>query len=84
MLSISDVTAEHWAEIAKDDGVVASLQRYSVPLTRENYLSLAYGSEVPEGAEWGPELEGGLPWPPRRVALDDQVDAAETLGLDLE
>jgi hypothetical protein len=83
VLSISDVTAEHWAEIAKDDAVAASLLRYGVPLTRENYLSLAYGSEVPEGDDWGPELDGGLPWPLRRGAFDDQVDAAERLGLDL-
>ena len=84
VLSIWDVTAEHWAEIARDDAVVASLLRYGVPLTRENYLSLAYGGDVPDGDDWGPELEDGLPWPLRHGAFDHQQDVADRLDLDLD
>jgi hypothetical protein len=76
------VTAEHWAEIAEEDAVVATMLRYGVPLTRENYLSLAYGSEVPDGDDWVAELEAGLPWPFQRGAFDDQQDVANRLGIN--
>jgi hypothetical protein len=59
VLSILDVTAEHWAEIAKEDCVVEMMLRHILPLTRDEYLALAYPDNLPEGDDWGGELEGG-------------------------
>jgi hypothetical protein len=44
---------------SSQDVVVELLQRAGVPLTRENYLNMAYFGEVPE--EWSAELEVELP-----------------------
>jgi hypothetical protein len=46
VLSISDVTAEQWAEIAKEDGVVEAMLRHGIPLIRESDLSVDCGSGV--------------------------------------
>ncbi len=41
-----------------DDTVTRLMKRYKIPMTRENYLGLAYGDQRPE---WGAELEASLP-----------------------
>jgi hypothetical protein len=41
------------------DPLVATMRYYSIPVTRENYLELAYMGEVPE--ELGAEVEAELP-----------------------
>lgn len=42
-----------------DDGVLRIMKEDGIPLTRENYLHLAYFGDVPK--DWGPELEANLP-----------------------
>jgi hypothetical protein len=42
-----------------DDTVTRLMTRYNIPMTRENYLHMAYGSDLPE--PWGAELEANLP-----------------------
>jgi hypothetical protein len=42
-----------------NDHVVALLRAAGVPVTRENWIGAAYGSEVPD--PWTPEDECGLP-----------------------
>lgn len=44
--------------LAAEDCVLASMRAHNIPITRENYLSLAYGAKLPA---WGPELEAELP-----------------------
>jgi hypothetical protein len=41
------------------DGVLALLKRHGIPVTRENYLHLAYMGQPPE--EWTAEHEAELP-----------------------
>jgi hypothetical protein len=41
------------------DFVLDLLKKFGLPLTRENYLGLAYPEGLPEG--WGAEGEAGLP-----------------------
>ena len=41
------------------DFVLDLLKKFGLPLTRENYLGLAYPEGLPEG--WGAEGETGLP-----------------------
>jgi hypothetical protein len=53
--------------MALEDCVIALMRRYDIPVTRENYLDLAYaGVEIPH--PWPAELEAELPpqlqdWP---------------------
>ena len=42
-----------------DDPLVSLMKRFNIPITRENYLNLAYMGEVPE--ELGAEQEADLP-----------------------
>jgi hypothetical protein len=42
-----------------EDGVLALMRRYKMPMTRENYIQLAFMGEPP--AEWTPEHEADLP-----------------------
>ncbi len=44
---------------SEPDFVLDLLKKYGLPLTRENYLGLAYPEELPE--DWGAEGEAGLP-----------------------
>lgn len=46
-------------QAGSDDGVLALMKRFNMPMTREQYLELAYMGEVPE--EIGAEEEAGLP-----------------------
>ena len=41
------------------DYVLELLKKFNLPLTRENYLGLAYPEGMPE--TWGAETEGELP-----------------------
>jgi hypothetical protein len=41
------------------DDLVALMKRCGIPITRENYLHLAYFGEIPD--PWGAELEANLP-----------------------
>ena len=84
VLSMADVTPEHWAEIAKSDPVVDWMLHHKASLTREEYLSLAYLGAVPEGDDWDAELEAGLPWPFRLDAFEDQEYVADRLGIELD
>lgn len=42
-----------------EDGVLALMQRLNLPMTREQYLELAFMGDMPE--ELGAEEEAGLP-----------------------
>ena len=44
---------------SEPDFVLDLLKKYGLPLTRENYLGLAYPEGLPE--DWGAEGEAGLP-----------------------
>lgn len=41
------------------DGVLAVMRKFNLPMTREQYIELAYFGEEPEG--FGAELEEALP-----------------------
>jgi hypothetical protein len=41
-----------------DDGIVRSMRKYGIPITRENYIAYAYGDWADE---WCPEFEADLP-----------------------
>jgi hypothetical protein len=43
----------------EEDGVLGLMRRYRIPITRQNYLNLAYMGEVP--AELSAEEEANLP-----------------------
>jgi hypothetical protein len=43
----------------EDDGVLRIMREAGIPVTRENYLHIAYFSEIPD--PWGAELEVNLP-----------------------
>jgi hypothetical protein len=49
--------SDRWAEHS-DDVVVQLLLENGIPITRRNYLDLAYPDGLPE---WGAELEAELP-----------------------
>lgn len=42
-----------------DDLVLHMMKKYDIPVTRENYLHLAYAGDVPH--PWPAELEANLP-----------------------
>jgi hypothetical protein len=42
------------AKLNESDGTIALMRRYGIPLTRENYLLLAFAGNVP--AELDPEV----------------------------
>lgn len=44
----------------RNDPLVKYMIKNDIPLTREKYIALAYGSDGP-GEEWGAELEAELP-----------------------
>jgi hypothetical protein len=46
-------------EFVSSDPLVEYMKKHDIPVTRENYLSLAYLGNPP--AELGPELEAELP-----------------------
>jgi hypothetical protein len=46
-------------QAGSDDGVLALMKRFNLPMTREQYIELAYMGEVPE--QIGAEEEAGLP-----------------------
>jgi hypothetical protein len=43
---------------AAEDCVLASMRQRNIPITRRNYVRMAYGATVPA---WGGELESELP-----------------------
>ena len=43
----------------ESDPVLQWRKKHGMPLTREDYLEVAYMGEIPE--DWGPELEAELP-----------------------
>lgn len=45
-------------QLGNNDGVLALMERFNLPMTREQYLELAYMGEVPE---LGAEEEAALP-----------------------
>lgn len=55
-----DVEAD-WSEWAQFDPVIAAMIKLAIPITRENYLEIAYLEGLPE--EWTAELEAELPEP---------------------
>ncbi len=59
-----------------DDPLVRVMKRYNIPITRENYLDLAYMGEAPEqlGAEQEADLPPSLQKTPK--AKDNGVDEA--------
>lgn len=50
-----------WSEWAEADPVIGTMIRLTIPITRENYLEIAYLEGLPE--EWTAELEAELPEP---------------------
>lgn len=50
-----------WSEWAKADPVIATMIKLAIPITRDNYLEIAYLEGLPE--EWTAELEAALPEP---------------------
>jgi hypothetical protein len=55
--SSSPVLLSSWVE--PDDCVLQMMIRRGIPITRQNYLDLAYPDGLPE--DWGAELESELP-----------------------
>ena len=47
------------AQATAEDAVVALMRRCNIPLTRQNYVDLAYCGDPPK--PWGAELEANLP-----------------------
>lgn len=45
------------------DPVVRHMLDNNIPLTREKYLTYAYGADLPAPEEWNHEHEAGLPEP---------------------
>lgn len=45
-------------QAGSDDGVLALMKRFNLPMTREQYIELAFLGETPE---LGAEEEAGLP-----------------------
>lgn len=41
------------------DGIIEMLELAGLPITRQNYIEMAYGADVPEPWTW--EYEEGLP-----------------------
>jgi hypothetical protein len=83
----SIVTGEN-LRASLDDPVVALMKKCNIPITRQNYLDLAYCGQLPE---WGAELESNLPaelqdWsqfervkplpPPRRARRKPHIDSS--------
>lgn len=50
---------EQW----KGDATVESMLNRGIPLTRQNYLDMAYGADLPKPEDWNHEHEAGLPEP---------------------
>jgi hypothetical protein len=50
--------AELTPQAGSDDGVLALMKRFNLPMTREQYIELAFLGETPE---LGAEEEAGLP-----------------------
>lgn len=60
---ISLTTARRYAH---EDPTLASMIEKGIPLTRNAWLTLSYGHELPEGDAWNSEHEAGLPEPFQR------------------
>ena len=58
-LRSSSVEAPPVSEGKEPDCVLDLLKQFNLPVTRENYLSLAYPEGLPE--DWGAEGEASLP-----------------------
>lgn len=52
-------------EAEETDHILLLLKKFNLPLTRENYLCLAYPDGLPE--DWGAEGEAGLPEEIRKI-----------------
>ena len=50
---------------SEQDHVLDLLRQFNIPLTRENYLDLAYPEGLPD--DWGSEGEAGLPKEIRKI-----------------
>ena len=64
--------------IAQPDGTVRLLEQYGIPVTRENYLRLAFAGNPPEEPLDG-EIEAELPKELQRVNTDD-INNAPSAG----
>lgn len=51
---------------AHEDPTLASMIEKGIPLTRNAWLMLNYGAELPKGDDWNSEHEAGLPEPFQR------------------
>ena len=61
---------EEESSIEQSDGTLRLLKEYGIPLTRENYLYLAFaGTPPPEPLDG--ELKADLPWQIRREDHDE-------------
>ena len=58
-LRSSPVEDPRVSEGGEPDYVLSLLKRFNLPVTRENYLGLAYPEGLPE--DWGAEGEASLP-----------------------
>jgi hypothetical protein len=67
--------------VANPDGTVELLQRYGIPVTRENYLRLAFAGNPPEEPLDG-EIEAELPEELQRVDTDDIKNAPSAVRCD--
>jgi len=63
MTDAREFTRAELQPYADTDTVVEHMLMKGVPLTRENYLQLAYGADMPKAADWNHEHEAGLPEP---------------------
>lgn len=64
--------------VTSPDGTVKLLQQYGIPVTRENYLRLAFAGNPPEEPLDG-EIEAELPRELQRVNTDD-INNAPSAG----
>lgn len=53
-----------------DDPLVVWMQKNNIPLTRDNYIDVAYMGEPPE---WDDELEAALPAELQRQSVGDTL-----------
>jgi hypothetical protein len=60
------VPVEEARRFADESPILAGMIRRGVPLTRNAYLTLAYGHELPKGDAWTAEHEAGVPHPFQR------------------
>lgn len=63
--------AEPAIKIARPDGTVRLLERLGIPVTRENYITLASAGQIDPSEPLDGEIEAGLP---RELRADDDND----------